>query len=150
MQKGLCYVALTIAVVIFVCFLADLVMGLIEPTEGDIIRSPDARSIGYVFQKPALLPWRTVLGNVELPLQLDGIPREERRKALRPASNNSVTSVPLISRLILRLPPRLLAKIDPREAKESRPGVSFTFLETTSMSSSVWSRRSRLGTSPSP
>ena len=66
----------------------DLVMGLIEPTEGDIIRSPDARSIGYVFQKPALLPWRTVLGNVELPLQLDGIPREERReKALRVLRN---------------------------------------------------------------
>lgn len=27
-QKGLCYAALTIAVVVFVCFLADLLMGL--------------------------------------------------------------------------------------------------------------------------
>ena len=29
-----------------------------------------ARAYGYVFQAPALFPWRTVLGNVMLPLQL--------------------------------------------------------------------------------
>ena len=31
-----------------------------------------ARSYGYVFQAPALFPWRTVLGNVMLPLQIQG------------------------------------------------------------------------------
>jgi len=31
-----------------------------------------ARSYGYVFQAPALFPWRTVLGNVKLPLQIQG------------------------------------------------------------------------------
>ena len=30
------------------------------------------RAYGYVFQSPALFPWRTVLGNVMLPLQIQG------------------------------------------------------------------------------
>ncbi|MBU8539608.1 ABC transporter ATP-binding protein [Roseomonas tokyonensis] len=37
-----------------------------------------ARDYGYVFQAPALLPWRTILGNVQLPLEIMGISREER------------------------------------------------------------------------
>ncbi len=31
-----------------------------------------ARAYGYVFQSPALFPWRTVLANVTLPLQIQG------------------------------------------------------------------------------
>ena len=31
-----------------------------------------AGAYGYVFQAPALFPWRTVLGNVKLPLQIRG------------------------------------------------------------------------------
>jgi NitT/TauT family transport system ATP-binding protein len=31
-----------------------------------------ARAYGYVFQAPALFPWRTVLANVMLPLQIQG------------------------------------------------------------------------------
>ena len=31
-----------------------------------------ARAYGYVFQAPALFAWRTVLGNVKLPLQIQG------------------------------------------------------------------------------
>ena len=36
-----------------------------------------ARAYGYVFQAPALFPWRTVLGNVKLPLQIQGRPDAE-------------------------------------------------------------------------
>jgi len=35
-----------------------------------------ARAYGYVFQSPVLFPWRTVLANVMLPLQIQGRPRE--------------------------------------------------------------------------
>ena len=38
-----------------------------------------ARAYGYVFQAPALFPWRTVLANVMLPLQIQGRSSEECR-----------------------------------------------------------------------
>jgi NitT/TauT family transport system ATP-binding protein len=37
------------------------------------------RQYGYVFQAPALYPWRTVERNVMLPLEIMGIPAAERR-----------------------------------------------------------------------
>jgi NitT/TauT family transport system ATP-binding protein len=43
------------------------------------------REYGYVFQAPVLLPWRTVQGNVELPLEVFGLPAAER--AARAAKN---------------------------------------------------------------
>jgi NitT/TauT family transport system ATP-binding protein len=38
------------------------------------------RKIGYVFQDPTLLPWRTVQGNVELFAELRHLPKAERRR----------------------------------------------------------------------
>ena len=38
-----------------------------------------ARAYGYVFQAPALFPWRTVLANVQLPLQIQGKSANECR-----------------------------------------------------------------------
>ena len=37
-----------------------------------------ARAYGYVFQAPALFPWRTVERNVRLPLEVIGVPRREQ------------------------------------------------------------------------
>ncbi len=37
------------------------------------------RAYGYVFQAPALYPWRNVARNVMLPLEIMGLPRTERR-----------------------------------------------------------------------
>jgi NitT/TauT family transport system ATP-binding protein len=39
-----------------------------------------ARAYGYVFQAPALFPWRTVLGNVRLPLQIQGLSADESHR----------------------------------------------------------------------
>ena len=62
--------------------LLDLIMGLISPTSGSIIRE-SSLTMGYVFQRPALLPWRTVLNNTSLPLQIEGVEKKERNdKAL--------------------------------------------------------------------
>ena len=38
-----------------------------------------ARAYGYVFQAPALFPWRTVLGNVCLPLEIHGVAKAKAR-----------------------------------------------------------------------
>jgi len=42
-----------------------------------------ARAYGYVFQAPALFPWRTVLGNVMLPLEVHGRAQAESREIAR-------------------------------------------------------------------
>lgn len=58
--------------------LLRIASGLLEPTRGAV--SIDRRRIGYVFQDPTLMPWRTVRGNVELLPELHGFPRAERRR----------------------------------------------------------------------
>jgi NitT/TauT family transport system ATP-binding protein len=45
----------------------------------------DRSSLAYVFQEPALLPWRTVRGNIELLAELDGVPVAERKAAVEEA-----------------------------------------------------------------
>jgi NitT/TauT family transport system ATP-binding protein len=47
------------------------------------IECPGLRDIGYVFQDPTLLPWRTVEGNVKLPCELQGMARREQDKVAR-------------------------------------------------------------------
>jgi NitT/TauT family transport system ATP-binding protein len=59
-----------------------MVAGLIEAAEGDILIhgkpvTGPRRDIGVVFQQPVLLPWRTVLDNVLLPIELLKLPRRK-------------------------------------------------------------------------
>ena len=58
--------------------LLRLASQLTRPTSGEI-RIGDG-NLGYVFQDPTLLPWRTVQRNVELLAELAGIPAAERAR----------------------------------------------------------------------
>ena len=60
--------------------LLRIVGGLVAPTRGEAViagappkAAQRAREVGFVFQDPSLLPWRTVLANVKLPLELDSV-----------------------------------------------------------------------------
>jgi NitT/TauT family transport system ATP-binding protein len=57
--------------------LLNLVAGLDEPTAGRIELSSSRPAV--VFQEPALMPWLTAAGNVELPLRMAGVSKTERR-----------------------------------------------------------------------
>ncbi len=65
--------------------LMRVIADLQAPTSGDVRVngiSPEAarlaRAYGYVFQAPALYPWRTVQRNITLPLEIMGISKAER------------------------------------------------------------------------
>ncbi len=68
--------------------LFNLCVGLLEPDEGEILidgERPENRAgmVGYMPQRDLLLPWRSVLNNIIIPLEIQGIPqRESRQKAL--------------------------------------------------------------------
>ncbi|MFG1851286.1 ABC transporter ATP-binding protein [Actinomadura geliboluensis] len=57
--------------------LLNLVADLEEPS-GGTIDTAGAR-VALMFQEPALFPWLTVTGNLELALKMRGVPRAERR-----------------------------------------------------------------------
>jgi len=68
--------------------LLHVIVGVVEPTAGqvllddvDITRAdPRDRDMAMVFQNYALYPSKTVRGNLEFPLRMQKIPRDERRE----------------------------------------------------------------------
>lgn len=63
------------------------IAGLETPTAGDISvngMTPDearrSRAYGYVFQAAGLYPWRTIGGNIRLPLEIMGFSKDEQRE----------------------------------------------------------------------
>ncbi|WP_051792276.1 ABC transporter ATP-binding protein [Amycolatopsis jejuensis] len=68
--------------------LLNMVAGLVQPTTGRCTVDgapvkPQNLDIGYMFARDALLPWRTVLRNVELGMEARGWARDRRRTRAR-------------------------------------------------------------------
>jgi NitT/TauT family transport system ATP-binding protein len=73
--------------------LLKLIAGLAAPSSGgidwpqsryDAVGNPEP-ALGFVFQEPTLLPWRTVAENVHLPLLLAGVPKRSARDRIAEA-----------------------------------------------------------------
>ena len=70
--------------------LLKMISGLLAPSTGEILVEGEPvtkphGNVGIVFQNALLLPWRNILGNVMLPIDMKRLPREEylvRAKAL--------------------------------------------------------------------
>lgn len=58
--------------------LLRMAAGLDQPSSGTV--SLGTSSIGFIFQEPTLLPWRTVRANVELCAELGGVDREQTKR----------------------------------------------------------------------
>jgi NitT/TauT family transport system ATP-binding protein len=63
--------------------LLGILGGLLQPTRGTVsvrgrMPSDSLNPFTYIFQDFALLPWRTVAGNVRMPLEHHPLPRSER------------------------------------------------------------------------
>jgi NitT/TauT family transport system ATP-binding protein len=95
--EALCGIDLQIAQREFVSFIGPsgcgkttllrIIVDLEQPTVGSVIvngMSPEEarlrRDYGYIFQAPALYPWRTIEKNVMLPLEVMGFSRAEQRE----------------------------------------------------------------------
>ncbi len=63
--------------------LLRIIAGLLQPTEGKVSFGDHRQPrIGMVFQQATLMPWRTVIQNIMLPLELDGTdPQQARARA---------------------------------------------------------------------
>lgn len=78
----------------FICFLGPsgsgkttllrVLANLLQPTSGQVhfIRHQHPK-IGMVFQQASLMPWRSVLDNIKLPLELEGMNESQARKKAR-------------------------------------------------------------------
>ena len=64
--------------------LLALVAGLEQPTSGEVSTGAGERGgsqgVAFMFQEPALFPWLTAAGNVEMALRARGVGKAERRQ----------------------------------------------------------------------
>jgi NitT/TauT family transport system ATP-binding protein len=63
----------------------NMIAGLVRPTEGEVRYKGQPivgvnTDVGYITQDDNLLPWRTLLENVEVALEFRGVPAGERRE----------------------------------------------------------------------
>ena len=62
--------------------LLRILAGLVRPTGGQVLLDGECltkpqRRIGFVFQQANLMPWRSAMRNVMLPLEMQGVPRAD-------------------------------------------------------------------------
>jgi NitT/TauT family transport system ATP-binding protein len=68
--------------------LLRIISGLLPASEGEVhfcgdrLTSP-RKGVGFVFQKANLMPWRTVLENITLPLEVQYLPKGEAEEQAR-------------------------------------------------------------------
>jgi putative hydroxymethylpyrimidine transport system ATP-binding protein len=65
-----------------------LITGLEQPTDGEILINGKSRTnrlgqVGYMPQQDLLMPWRTIMENAVLPLEIKGIKKEEAQSQVR-------------------------------------------------------------------
>jgi NitT/TauT family transport system ATP-binding protein len=92
------HVSLEVAAGSFVCLVGrsgsgkstilNMIAGLVEPSHGTIAFADGATGkprldVGYMTQKETLLPWRDVLRNVAMPLEVRGVDRVAREARAR-------------------------------------------------------------------
>jgi NitT/TauT family transport system ATP-binding protein len=70
--------------------LLNLIAGILSPTRGEMHSAGEPitglnHKVAYMTQKDTLLPWRTALDNVALPLEIKKVSRAERHKRARNA-----------------------------------------------------------------
>ncbi|MFT9078303.1 ABC transporter ATP-binding protein [Ethanoligenens sp.] len=69
--------------------LFHIIAGLLRPTAGQVLANGQdivgrAGTVGYMLQKDMLLPWRSILDNIILGLEIRGVPRMESVKRALP------------------------------------------------------------------
>jgi len=71
--------------------LLNIIGGMVEPASGDVsvdgrpVRGPMPAKIAFVFQENALFPWYTILDNIVVGLEFQGVPKQERHGRARMA-----------------------------------------------------------------
>ncbi len=68
--------------------LLRILAGLVEPTSGHVLLDGEPldgprRRVGFMFQQANLMPWRSTLHNVTLPLEIQGVNGQQAEKQAR-------------------------------------------------------------------
>ena len=65
--------------------LLNIIGGMIDASEGSAfvdgvaVKGPSPKKISYIFQESALLPWSSVIDNVKVALEFQGVPAKDRQ-----------------------------------------------------------------------
>jgi NitT/TauT family transport system ATP-binding protein len=106
------------------CDLLPVTSGVLSINGHSVDQARQAREFAVVFQSPTLLPWRSVLRNVTLPLQVMGMDRRERDERAR-ASLEMVGLADAEKRLPWQLSGGMQQRVSIARALSMEPSVLF-------------------------